>query len=193
MRRFSRLLTTLASLALTAMLTQAPAMAASDVGTHAWSTDALTLRDGPGIAYDVTGEVVADVAISVLRCQKLWCLVDSGDARGWTNKDFIAFGRTSADWPGGINPNYATGGGSVCFYTGTNYTGSEFCMPFGRTIRDLALIGLDNSFSSVKIEGSTTVAACRDRDFQSYCERIFASQPALDPYLRRALTSIRIH
>ena len=188
MRRFGRLLTALATLAL---LAGAPAFAASESGTHAWSSDTLTLRDGPGLAYHVTGEIAADLPIKVLRCEELWCAVEGDGGRGWTSKQFVVFGLTSTDWPGGVNPDYPSGG-SMCFYTGANYTGAEFCVGSGRVIHDLDLLGLDNSFASVKVEGASA-AACRDRDFQSYCERIIADQPALDPYLRRALSSIRVY
>lgn len=174
-------------------LWQAPAFAFSESGTHAWSSNALILRDGPGTAYSVTGEIQADLAIKVLRCQRLWCVVDGQGGRGWASKDGIVFGKTSADWPGGINPDYPSGGGSVCFYSGTNYSGQEFCVSSGRVIQDLALLGLDNAFSSVRITGAANAAACRDRFFQSYCERIVADQPVLDQYLRRNLTSIRVY
>ena len=189
---YARLLSALSGLLLVLAFAQSPAMAESQSGTHAWSTDSLTLRDGPGTVYNVTGQLDADLAIMVLRCQKLWCLVDGDTGRGWTDRGSISFGKTSADWPGGVNPDYRSGG-PVCFYTGTNYTGSEFCVRGGRTIQDLALLGLDNSFSSVRINGTASVAACRDRFFQSYCERIIVSQPALDPYLRRNLSSIRLY
>ena len=188
MRHFGRRLATLAGIMLFAM---APAFALSEAGTHAWSSDALTLRDGPGFAYDVTGDIAADLPIKVLRCEELWCLVDGNGGRGWTSKQFVVFGLTSTDWPGGVNPDYPSGG-SICFYSGTNYTGSELCLNSGRVIDDLALLGLDNSFSSVRVNGASA-AACRDRDFQSYCERIIADQPALDQYLRRALSSIRVY
>lgn len=191
MRRF---LTSLAGLALIALLGVFPAMAAPQAGTQAWSHGALTLRSGPGLQYDVTGDIAADRAIRVLRCQKLWCVVEGDGGRGWASKDLISFGLTPEKWPFSTSPDYATGGpGRACFYQGANYTGAEFCVPFGRTIDDLALLGLDNGFSSVMIEGTISVAVCRDRNFQSYCERITASQPALDPFLRRALSSIRIH
>ena len=39
----------------------------------------------------------------------------------------------------------------------------------------------------------TSAALCRDRFFQSYCERIIESQPVLDHYLRRNLSSIRMY
>jgi len=193
MTRFARMLTALTSALLVLALAQAPAMAAPQAsGTHAWSNNALILRNGPGTEYAVTGDVGANLAIMVLRCQKLWCLVDDHGNRGWTGKQAISFGKTPANWPGGVNPNYQSGG-TVCFYTGTNFSGSEFCPRAGSTHRDLALLNLDNLFSSVRVTGSASVAACRDRDFQSYCERIIGSQPALDPYLRRNLSSIRLY
>ena len=179
---------------LTLAITAPAALAFSESGSHGWSTRALTLRSGPGAAYDVTGEIPADVAIKVLRCQRLWCVVDGDGGRGWTSLEFIAFGRTSTDWPGGINPNYPEGGpGSVCFYEGTHFTGTSICAGPGRVFADLALLNLDNRFSSVEIIGNVSAAACRDRFFQSYCERIITSQPVLDQYLRRALSSVRIY
>lgn len=188
MRYFGRLLTPFIAVMLLAM---APAYAISESGTHAWSSDTLTLRSGPGLEYDVTGEIAADLAIKVLRCEELWCAVDGPGGRGWTSKQFIVFGLTSADWPGGINPDYPSGG-TICFYSGTNFSGTELCMGAGRVIHDLALLGIDNSFASVKVLGASA-AACRDRDFQSYCERIIADQPVLHPYLRGALSSIRVY
>lgn len=191
MRRFGRLLATLAGIII---LATSATSAASLSGTHAWSSDPLTLRNGPGLAYDVTGEIAADLPIKVLRCEELWCAVDGPGGRGWTAKQFIVFGLTSTDWPGGVHPDYPQGGpGSVCFYQGANYAGGALCVGPGRVIHDLALLGLDNSFASVKVEGNVSAAVCRDRGFQSYCERIIASQPALDQYLRRALSSIRVY
>jgi uncharacterized protein YraI len=191
MRLFGRFVSALVGALL---LATSSAYALSESGTLAWSTDVLTLRQGPDTAYQVTGEVGADLQIKVLRCEELWCLVDADSGRGWTYKNGIAFGVTSADWPGGVNPDYPSGGpGSVCFYQGTNYTGAELCLTSGRVIVDLALLGLDNRFNSVRVEGKVSAAACRNRDFQSYCERIIASQPQLHDYLRGALSSIRVH
>ncbi|WP_108396588.1 peptidase inhibitor family I36 protein [Devosia submarina] len=172
----------------------APALAYSESGTHAWSTRPLVLSSGPGTAYHTTGEIPENAAIKVLRCQRLWCLVDGPGGRGWTSKDRIAFGKTPTDWPGGINPDYPAGGpGEVCFYSGTNYTGFRFCAETGRVVQDFALLNLDNQFQSVELIGNVSVAACRDRFFQSYCERIIVSQPVLDQYLRRNLTSVRVY
>jgi len=190
----ARLLTALTTALLALAIAQAPALAASESGTHAWSTNTLTLRSGPGTDYAVTGEIAGDLAIKVLRCEELWCLVDGDTGRGWTGTHSISFGKTSADWPGGINPDYPSGGpGQVCFYSGTNYTGFRFCAETGRVVQDFALLNLDNQFQSVELVGNVSVAACRDRFFQSYCERIIVSQPVLDQYLLRNLTSVRIY
>ena len=191
MTSFARLLAAFTGVLLMLALVQSPAMAATESGTHAWSTDTLALRNGPGTNYDISGEISADLAIKVLRCQKLWCLVDGDEGRGWTYKRNISFGKTTAnDWPN-TSPVYPRGG-TICLYTGTNYSGTEYCLTTGQTIRDLAMLDLDNSFTSIRIE-STSVDACRDRDFQSYCERIIQSQPVLDQYLRGALSSIKVY
>ncbi|UJW86809.1 peptidase inhibitor family I36 protein [Devosia sp. SL43] len=193
MRRTRPLLALL--LTLVTFAASAPAAVAfSENGSHGWSTGELTLLSGPGAAYDFVGNIEADVAIKVLRCQRLWCLVDQGSNRGWTSKDRIAFGRTSTDWPGGINPDYASGGpGTVCLFEGTHYTGASICAGPGRVFQDLALLNLDNRFSSVQVTGNVSAAACRDRFFQSYCERIIESQPVLDEYLHNALSSLRVY
>ena len=171
-----------------------PASAYTESGTHAWSTSPLVLSSGPGSAYHVTGQIAENAAIKVLRCQRLWCLVDGEGGRGWTSRDHISFGKTPADWPGGINPDYPAGGpGEVCFYTGTNFTGVAFCARPGRVVQDFALLNMDNQFLSVELVGNVSVAACRDRFFQSYCERIIRSQPVLDQYLQRNLSSARVY
>jgi len=191
MRRFGRLLTAITSLLAVLTLAQPTAFAASESGTLAWSTAPLVLRNGPGIAYDITGDIVADTQIKVLRCQRLWCVVDGPTGRGWTNKGDIVFGRTSAPFPF-MMTGYPQGA-TVCFYQGANYSGGEFCIEPGRSYRDLALVGLDNAFSSVRVMGEGSADVCRDRFFQSYCERVTGDQPVLDEHLRQSLSSIRVH
>jgi hypothetical protein len=192
MPQIRRLLTALSGLLVILAFTQAPALAAAPSGTHAWSTDTLVLRQGPGGAYQLTGQIPADLAIMVLRCQKLWCLVEDGQASGWTHKRNISFGRTPDRWP--PRTNHPVGGpGLVCLYEGTNYTGKALCLSPGRVIQDFALLGLDNRFASVRLEGNVSLAACRDRFFQSHCERIVTSQPVLHRYLQHSLSSVRVY
>lgn len=171
-----------------------PAFAASESGSHGWALQPLSLSDGPGAAYAITGTIAENSAIRILRCQKVWCLVDGPGGRGWTAKERVGFGRTPQGPLFAIQADYPAGGpGQVCFYTGTNYTGSAFCAGAGEVFPDLALYGVDNSFASVKISGNVSAAACRERKFHSYCERIIASQPVLNRYLARNLSAIRIY
>jgi len=172
----------------------APAGAVSDVGSHGWALTDLTLRSGPGAAYDVTGSVEENSAIRIIRCQINWCNVDNGPSRGWTSREALGFGRTPEGPLFAIQPNYPAGGpGEVCFYEGRNFTGLSLCAGSGQVFTDLALYGYDNRFSSVKVTGKLSAAACRDRKFQSYCERIITSQPVLNQYLVRNLSSIRVY
>jgi hypothetical protein len=177
-----------------ALMPSVPSMAFSESGSHGWSRETLELRSGPGTQYDVVGEIPGEVAIKVLRCQKLWCNVDGPGGRGWTSNVAIDFGK-DPDWPW-FDPDTEyqdLAGGSMCFYSGTHFTGRSFCAGTGDVFLDLALWGWDNQISSVEVITPTSAALCRDRSFQSYCERIVESQPVLDPYLRQNLSSIRVY
>jgi hypothetical protein len=180
--------------AMLSLLAFAPAQALSEAGSHGWSRDTLVLRSGPGDVYDITGEIAADSRIKILRCQKLWCNVDGPGGRGWTLNGAIDFGKDS-HWPildpDAVYPDLA--GGEMCFYTGTHFTGRTFCADSGDVFADLALWGWDNQISSIQVITPTSAAICRDRSFQSYCERIIESQPVLDQYLRRNVSSIRVY
>lgn len=171
-----------------------PVMAASDVGSHGWARVDLTLRAGPGSEHGVAGSIAEDSAVRILRCQINWCLVDGEGARGWTSREALSFG-AGPDGPlFVVRPDYPAGGlGTVCFYEGRNYTGTSFCAGSGQVFSDLAAYGWDNRFSSVEVTGGVSAAACRERDFKSYCERIIESQPVLNQYLVRNLSSVRVY
>lgn len=171
-----------------------PAQALSESGSHGWARTNLVLSNGPGPEYDVIGQIAEDAAIKVLRCQRNWCLVDGPGGRGWTGQASVDFGRDPAGPILDPDSTYADlRDGTMCFYEGTNFTGRSFCASTGEVFLDLATWGWDNRISSIRVVTGTSAAICRDREFQSYCERIVESQPALDPLLRRNLSSIRIY
>ena len=173
----------------------APVLAAgTGYGTPAWSTQPLTLFEGPGGAYDTVGAIAADQPVLVYRCTVLWCVVENGTERGWASLASLSFGQTSADRFSGPRLNYGSGGpGQVCFYEGRNYTGASVCAGPGEVFNDLLLSHIDNRFSSVSVEGDVSAAVCRDRDFQSYCQRVIVSQPVLNRYLDNEVSSVRIY
>lgn len=188
MRLFSRF--TAVCLTLAALAFGAPAAMAEVAGTEAWSTHVMTLRTGPTNEYQVIGQIPADVAIKVLRCQRANCLVSYGNNRGWTNKRHVNFGLQHFNTPGKAPLNVAR---QICFYEGTNYTGASFCVQPGDRYHDLALVNADNRYASVQVSGRISATVCRDRDYQSYCERIINSQPVLYTFLNRNLSSVRAY
>lgn len=179
---------------LLALLPTQPAFSAAEAGSHGWSREILILHSGPGARYGVTGQIPAEVAIKILRCQQLWCNVEGPGGRGWTSRNLLDFGKNphwpvldaDNDWPDLV-------AGSMCFYEGANYSGRSFCASSGEVFLDLATWGWDNRIRSIRVATPTSAAVCRDRGFQSYCERIVSSQARLAPLLSRNLSSIRIY
>ena len=160
--------------------------------TEGWTNFSGTLYHGPGTQYDVTGSVQAGIRVRVDRCSALWCLIHTKSDRGWTSLDNISFGQGPwvpfANYPK-LPVQY---GGGVCFFTGANYSGEEYCYNGGNVVKDLYLAGLDNSFRSVKITGGS-VLACRDRNFRSYCKFLNESHGRIDELLSGAITSIHVY
>lgn len=170
----------------------APAAMAIETGTPAWLIDAQILRQGPGIAYQATGELAGETRIRVDRCTYRWCQIRALGQRGWVSRDNVSFGRHPRGPFSGPRLDYPSGG-TVCFYEGRHFSGDYVCAEPGTVVHDLLLFGRDNLYSSVKILGSGSVTVCRDRDFASYCERIVDSQPVLDRFLDNAVSSYRVH
>jgi len=184
----------LAMACLFALLGVSTAGATPPLGSLAWTIRPAALLDGPGTAYDHRGDVNGAVHVRVTRCQKLWCHVRAASGSGWISKDDLSFGTVPRGPFTGPRLAYPAGGpGTVCFYEGANYTGRSICAGPGRVVRDLKLTPFENAFSSVSIEGSVSVTMCRDRFFQSYCQRIVKSQPRLTGFLNNAASSLRVY
>jgi uncharacterized protein YraI len=183
-----------AALLALAALAAVPVRAESQYGTPAWALSDLTLRQGPGAAYHATGAIPDESRITVLRCAPRWCLVAMDHAQGWTSRDHVGFGQEPRPMLTGPRLNYGSGGpGRVCFYEGTHFTGAFVCHESGFVAHDLLLYGSDDRYASVTVEGSVSAAVCRDRNFQSYCTRVVESEPVLNGYLLRNVSSIRIY
>lgn len=180
----------LALIALACLATGLPAAAAT-TGTPGWLTKGEVLREGPGNAYRVTGELGDETRIRVDRCSKQWCLVRAEGQRGWVSLYNIRFGQEPRGPLTGPRLDYPAGG-SVCLYSGRNYTGSEACVRAGTVVHDLLLFGVDNAVNSVKVEGGS-VTLCRDRDLSGYCERIVKDTPRLNRYLNNNVSSYRVY
>ncbi|KKB10147.1 peptidase inhibitor family I36 protein [Devosia chinhatensis] len=177
-----------------ALFAATPSFALSPSGSHAWSRTELGLRAGPGGHYDSVGIIAAHVDIKVLRCVQFWCLVDGPGGHGWADRNAVDFRKnpySALSAAGMMRPDLQ--GGRLCFYEGTHYTGRSFCAGTGQVFPDLALWGWDNAIRSIAVEVDTSAAVCRERDFRSYCERVYQSQPVLTEFLFRNVSSIRVY
>lgn len=167
---------------------------AIDSGTPAWTKGGLTVYEGPGTAYDVIGDVEADIHVRVDRCTYQWCQMHTAGINGWVWRDDLDFGEHNLNLLGLPSAKFKSGGpGTVCLYEGHDYTGEALCLTAGKVSRDLLLQHLDDRYSSVTVEGNVSVTLCRDREFSSYCERINESQPRLNGFLDNNVSSYWVH
>jgi SH3 domain-containing protein/peptidase inhibitor family I36 len=166
---------------------------AAETGTHAWTKNGVQLFQGPGTEYDLVGDLTGDIEVRVERCTYQWCKVRGEGQRGWMYRRALSFGQTSRGPFQGPKFNFGEGLGTVCLYTGRDYTGTELCRDSGFVMRDLLLFGNDDTYSSVRIEGSASVLLCRDAYFRNYCERVNESQPRINGFLDNNVSSVRIY
>lgn len=167
---------------------------AAHAGSPAWAITDATLTKGPGHAYGKAGTVIAGSAVSVERCTRFWCQVITDDYLGWMSQDKISFGQEPRGPLTGAHFERKAGGpGTVCLFTGKGFSGEQLCAESGFVIRDLALIGKDNQFSSATIEGSVSLMVCRDAYFHSYCEHVTADRTDFGQLLTRKVSSIRVY
>jgi uncharacterized protein YraI len=171
----------------------AAAMPGAYAGSLAQTIKPITLRLGPGLKYPTASDLPKEIEVDVQRCQNRWCLLENNNQRGWASIDDITFGVEPRGWWTGPKTEQVSGGsGTVCFYTGENFTGEATCSKTGMVVPDLALLGLDNRFASVSVEGTISVHVCREFNFGSYCETIAADQPVLNRFLKNAVSSYRV-
>ncbi len=186
-------------IALAALFLASPAAAVQPLGSAAWTTDGWVsmpgaLYAGPGKRYGELESIGAGERVRVDRCSQRWCKIHTASVRGWISLDNLSFGQA----PDGLfaGPKFPTqrgGSGQVCFYDGPDFTGLSFCANSGRVIRDLALLGLDDSISSVEVGNGVSAIVCRDRGFRSYCEVVDVSKGRIDGLLNNGISSIRVY
>ena len=176
-----------------ALALSATFVSTSQAATPAQAIKETTLREGPGANYAASSEVSKGAALYVERCHQRWCLVSSSGQNGWVSIDNITFGlEARGPYSGPKLDQPLQGSGTICFYSGENYSGQAICSQTGMVVRDLALHGRDNTFASISLEGDISAMVCRDFDFTSYCETIIYDQPRLSRFLNKAISSFRV-
>jgi len=176
------------------LLLLVPATLPVQAGTFAQTIRSSTLHLGPGPRYPESGEISALREVDVESCRFRWCRIDSGSLRGWMSIDDLSFGMEVRPeiFSGPKTDLVLKGSGTVCFYTGQNYTGQSHCSQTGRMIRDLALAGMDNIFRSIEITGDLSVHVCSSEHWGAYCVQVNESQPTLNQFLDREISSYRV-
>lgn len=173
-----------------AFLTAGTALA----GTFAQAIDTFSLHVGPGAKYATISTIDEGMELNVERCTNRWCLIQQKGHRGWASIDHVSFGlKPVAKHFTGPKLNRIHGGsGTICFHTGTNFTGEAVCSKTGMVVPDLALFGYDNTFASISVEGAISANVCSRFKFNAYCETISKDQPRLNRHLQNAVSSYRV-
>lgn len=162
-------------------------------GTAAWLTGDASMIAGPGQSYKTVGSAANGALVSVERCSRDWCKIDFEGKIGWVALSKLSFGLEARGPWTGPHLNRKSGNGTVCLYTGANYSGDYLCRNSGFVVSDFARTGLDNLFTSVKITGDASILVCRDMNFTSYCETLTKDTPKLNRYLAHNVSSIHIY
>lgn len=161
--------------------------------TPAWMLSDAPMSAGPGTTYDSAGKGAKGALVAVERCSLGWCKVDFEGKTGWVQLYNLSFGLEAKGPWAGEHLGIGRDNGSVCLYTGPNFSGDYLCRDSGFVVTDFARTGLDDMFVSVSVKGSASVLVCRDRNFSSYCETITKDTPRLNQFLARKVTSIRVY
>lgn len=207
---------TATAIACTAAIVLLPAVASAAPGV---ATGAVNVRSGPGTGFPKVDTLSPGEQVDVLGCQNGWCYVDKDGPDGYVSSSYIrrsgggstSFGTnfnlsfnfpqgsfsigtgggTVVIGPGG-NPAPEPGGslpGDVCFYSGSNYTGSRLCMDEG----DMTpYVGPDwnNRISSIRNPDGLNVTVCDDAGYDD-CRTYRTSARYLNDF-NNVISSIRI-
>ena len=207
---------TATAIACTAAIVFLPAVASAAPGV---ATGAVNVRSGPGTGFPKVDTLSPGEQVDVLGCQSGWCYVDKDGPNGYVSSSYIrrsgggsgGFGANfnlSFNFPqgsfsigtdggavviGGGNPPPSPGGGSlpgdVCFYSGSGYSGSRFCMDEG----DLTpYVGAqwNNRISSIRNPDGLSVLVCDDAGYDD-CRTYRTSAQSLGSF-NNVISSIRI-
>lgn len=163
-------------------------------GSNAWTNNSSILLKGPGGAYDQSGSVQGHIRVHVDRCFVEWCQIRSDHQAGWMPLNQLNFGLRPGHFWDGPRLNYPSGGpGVVCFYSGANFSGNQFCVPPGTYVSDLALLHRDKNIRSIQVVGNASATVCAAFKLTSYCVRVIESKTHLPEGLYGSVSSFRVY
>ena len=191
-----------------------PSIAAAAPGV---ATGSVNVRSGPGTSFSIVDRLSAGEKVDVLGCRSGWCYVEKPGADGYVSSSYVR--RTSGGTSFGSNFNlsfsfpqgsisFGNGGvsigvgpgaptpppsgslpGDVCFYSGSGYTGSRFCMDEG-DMTPYVGAQWNNRISSIRNPDGFRVTVCDDAGYDD-CRTYTSSARSLGDY-NNVISSIRI-
>lgn len=151
----------------------------------------VNLRNGPGTNHVVVRVVRSGEDVTILRCQRNWCLVDAGRDTGWLSQNYVM--RVIATPAPPLWPDFDTGPNRVCFYDRPNFRGDSFCLRPGNGNDDLG--NWRNRIASVAIvggqSGSIGVDLCTARHFRN-CTSVRHDMSNVSRHLEGAIASVKV-
>lgn len=194
-------------------LAAGPALAAP----NAFVTKDADVLKNPNPASTVISDVEKGDLVTVFDCKNSFCLIK--EEGGWVKQS--ALGPLSKGKPSNApfsfslgvgkdgKPNIQIGVGNggivvgddddedeeepqVCFYKGSNFSGSSLCVEPGDS--DDSLSGSwDNNISSIEVFGDAEVLVCRDEDLEGACANITSSKKSLPNSLNNRISSYEVN
>ncbi|MCF6344615.1 MAG: SH3 domain-containing protein [Devosiaceae bacterium] len=178
--KLSKFFTIISTAMFAFMVTIAPVLSAPAV-----AKSAVNVRSGPSTSYAKIDTLYAGEKVTITQCQGGWCYVKHPGPDGWVSKNYLApasGGNSSADDAalaafltifGAVVQNITTPPApvtpKVCFYNGTNYSGSSFCVNAGAS--NNKIVGFwNNRISSLKVTGGASVTLCRNWFYGGLCK-----------------------
>lgn len=107
----------------------------------------------------------------------------------------FSFGTPPGKWPNNPPGNWPAPPmpqvSQACFYSGSNYSGNQYCLNAGT---DVSFVGpqWNDRISSVRIIGNASVTMCQHTNYGGYCRTTGNDEPALGPWLNDEVSSLSV-
>lgn len=154
----------------------------------------VNLRNGPGTNHAVIRVVRSGEEVTIVRCERNWCLVNAGRETGWLSQSYVMrviapppAPPPSMPWP---DFDFDMGPARACFYDRPNFRGDSFCLRPGNGNGDLG--NWRNRIASVLIHGnSLSVDLCTARSFRN-CTSIRRDMSNVSRDLQSSIASVKV-